>query len=47
MGAAHYDITTSDGQVVDLSKMTRSELKRTRRIMVGVYEKHLEEEGQR
>lgn len=42
MGAAHYDITTPDGQVWDLAAMTPRERNKTRHILVGVYEQHLE-----
>lgn len=45
MGASDYSITTPDGQVVDLSRMTKSERRKARRILVGVYEKHLETKG--
>lgn len=37
MGAAHYDITTPDGQVWDLASMTKAERNKTRRILVGVF----------
>lgn len=38
MGAAHYDITTPDGQVWDLARMTRPERNKTRRIFVDWFE---------
>lgn len=41
MGAAHYDITTPDGQVWDLSAMNRNERNKTRRILRDWYEMKL------
>lgn len=43
MGAAHYDITTPDGQVWDLAAMTVGERNKTRRILVGVFEQQQEQ----
>lgn len=37
MGAAHYEIETPDGQVLDLSKMTKPERNKARRLLVGVF----------
>lgn len=42
MGAAHNSITTADGQVIDLSQMDNRERNKTRRILVGVYQKQQE-----
>jgi len=39
MGAARYDMITSDGEVVDMASMSKSERNKTRRVLVGIFEK--------
>lgn len=38
MGAAHYDITTPEGDVVDLASMTKDQRNKTRRIIRDWFE---------
>lgn len=42
-GAAHNSITTADGTFVDLSKLTKPEQNKVRRIVVGIFTNHLED----
>lgn len=37
MGAAHFDITTPDGEVIDLSSLSPAKLNKARRIVAGIY----------
>lgn len=37
MGAAHHDITTPDGMVIDLASMTKAERNKARRLVVGIF----------
>lgn len=39
MGAAHYDLTTPDGQTVCLASLSKAERNKARRIVVGVFGK--------
>lgn len=37
MGAAHFDVTTPEGEVIDLASLTPQKLNRARRIIAGIY----------
>lgn len=43
IGAGHWDLSTPDGQVIDLSSLDRSGRNKARGIIRGIYQKHLEE----
>jgi hypothetical protein len=43
IGAAYDQIETSDGTIIDRSKLDRTERRKLSRLVRGIYEKHLGE----
>lgn len=42
MGAAHYDLTTPDGAVIDIASLDRSDRRKLTRLVRDIYSKHIE-----
>lgn len=42
MGAAHYDLTTPDGAMIDIARLDPSAKRKLGRLIREIYTKHIE-----